>query len=87
LSVAVDQLPQSQVAGGTPLAGAGVLSQVVEGAQPQHRHRPDHLLLSDPQAMADVAVTAIVAVATAVARARAFQVDPLDPQARVAVGV
>jgi hypothetical protein len=70
--VAVDQQPQAQVAGGAPIAGPGLLAQVVEGPELQDGHRPDHLLLSDSQTVAEVAVATIVAVATAIAHAGAF---------------
>jgi len=85
--VPVDQQPQAQVAGSATIAGAGLLAQVVEGSELQDGHRPDHLLLGDSQAVAEVAVAAIVAVATVVTQAGAFQGSSPQSKSIVAVEV
>ena len=83
--MAVDQKPQTQVAGGATFAGAGLLAQVIESPELQDGHRPDRLLLGDSQTVADVAVAAIVAVATVVTHAGAFQ--GRSPQSKSIVAV
>jgi len=66
--VEVDQPPQAKVAGGAALAGASMLTQLVERVQPERRHRPDHFLRGDAQTVAR-------AIAAAVRRAGPFQVQ------------